>query len=167
VDFAAETLFKLPRMSKKTKVLVAFATCFVLLASAGSAFGRALSRSESSLLRAINATRTARGLAPLRLDRRLERAARGHSSDMLRRGYFAHGSLAARMQASHARGPLFGEDLAWGPADPEWVVSQWLASPEHRANLLSASYSRVGVGDLVGAFQGFAGAHVVTADFAG
>jgi uncharacterized protein YkwD len=86
---------------------------------------------------------------------------------MLRRGYFAHGSLAARMQASHARGPLFGEDLAWGPADAAWVVTQWLASPEHRANLLRPGFRRVGVGTVRGTFGGYSGALVVTADFAG
>jgi hypothetical protein len=37
----------------------------------------------------------------------------------------------------------------------------------HRANLLRPSFRRVGVGDLVAVFQGVAGAHVVTADFAG
>jgi uncharacterized protein YkwD len=86
---------------------------------------------------------------------------------MLRRGYFAHGRFAARMRASGALGPVFGEDLAWGPADAQWVVSRWLASPEHRANLLRPGFRRVGVGAAQGTFVGHAGALVVTADFAG
>ena len=63
-----------------------------------------------------------------------------------------------------------GENLAWGTGPlrtASAIVAAWLASPEHRANLLRPAFSRVGIGDLVGAFQGHGGAHVVTADFAG
>ena len=138
-----------------------------MLATAAAACARGLSGSESSLLRAMNAARASHGLTPLHLDRRLERSARGHSSDMLRRGYFSHARFGARMHASGARGPMFGEDLAWGPADAQWVVSSWLASAPHRANLLRPGFRRVGVGALLGTFGGRAGALVVTADFAG
>jgi uncharacterized protein YkwD len=86
---------------------------------------------------------------------------------MLSRRYFAHGSFFTRLSGSGARGPVFGENLAWGPVSASWVVGQWLASPEHRANLLRRGFRRVGVGALTGAFHGSAGAWVVTADFAG
>jgi uncharacterized protein YkwD len=138
-----------------------------VLAAPGTAFGGGLTRSEVSLLRAMNAVRATHGLAPLHLDTRLERAARGHSSDMLRHQYFAHTGFSVRVQSSHARGPVFGENLAWGPANPEWVVSRWLASPAHRANLLRPGFRRVGVGAMTGTFGGHSGALVVTADFAG
>lgn len=67
-------------------------------------------------------------------------------------------------------GRLAGENLAWGTGargTAQGVVVAWLASPGHRANLLRPSFTRVGVSDLVGAFRGYRGAHVVTADFAG
>ena len=160
-------LRRLPRMSRTKQFLVAFATGVVALATAASATARGLSGSESSLLRAINTARTSRGLTALRVDRSLERTARRHSSDMLRGGYFSHGRFAARMRASGARGPTFGEDLAWGPVDAQWVVSEWLASPPHGANLLRPGFHRVGVGALLGTFAGHSGALVVTADFAG
>jgi uncharacterized protein YkwD len=134
---------------------------------AATASARGLSGSESSVLRAMNSARMSRGLAPFRVDYRLERIARAHSSDMLRRQYFSHAAFASRMRTSGAAGPLFGEDLAWGPLSASWVVSQWLASPEHRANLLRPGFRRVGVGGSVGTFGGHAGAFVVTADFAG
>jgi uncharacterized protein YkwD len=47
------------------------------------------------------------------------------------------------------------------------VLRAWLASPEHRANLLRPGFTRIGIGDLVGGFGGRDSAHVVTADFAG
>ena len=43
----------------------------------------------------------------------------------------------------------------------------WLASPEHRANLLHAGYRIVGVGALRGCFDGRRHTLMVTTDFAG
>jgi uncharacterized protein YkwD len=155
-------------MLTKKKILVAFLASFAFLATASVADARGLSSSESSLLQSMNAVRTSHGLAPLRLDVRLLRAARGHSVDMMRRQYFAHGAVAARALAQGARGPVFGEDLAWGTdVTADWVVSRWLASPGHRAVLLRPGFRRVGIGIVLGTFAGRGGAAVVTADFAG
>jgi len=152
----------------KKKVLVAFVAAFALLGPAAAAQARTLTSSEASLLQTMNSVRTSHGLAPLRLDVRLLRAARSHSADMMRRQYFAHGSVAGRVLAHGARGPVFGEDLAWGTGvTAQWVVDQWLASPPHRAVLLRAGFRRIGVGISFGSFAGHGGAAVVTADFAG
>jgi uncharacterized protein YkwD len=89
---------------------------------------------------------------------------------MLSTGAFDHGAFDTRMLRYDVRGRLAGENLAWGAGTSgtaRAIVGAWLASPEHRANLLRRSFTRVGVGDLVGVFQGITGAHVVTADFAG
>jgi uncharacterized protein YkwD len=149
------------------KVLVAFVAGLALFGLASTASARGLSSSETSLLKAMNGARTSRGLAPLRADFRLTRVARTHSADMLHTNVFSHGSFSARVRASGAAGPIFGENLAWGPASATWVVNAWLASPEHRAILLRRGFRRVGIGALRGTFSGMAGALVVTADFAG
>ncbi|HWJ32271.1 MAG TPA: CAP domain-containing protein [Gaiellaceae bacterium] len=116
----------------------------------------------------MNAVRASRGLPALRLDYHLVRAARGHSADMMRRQYFAHGAVLGRAVAAGARGPLFGENLAWASGlTAQWVVNAWLASPEHRAVLLRRGFRRVGIGIVFGTFIGHGGAGVVTADFAG
>jgi uncharacterized protein YkwD len=152
----------------KNKVLVAFLAGFVVLLLAAPAGARGLSTSESSLLGAINGTRTSNGVAPVRVDMQLVRVGRAHSADMLRRNYFSHGSFAARVRASGARGPMFGEDLAWGTAaTAQWIIGQWLASPAHRAVLLRPGFRRVGIGIVTGTFNGYSGATVVTADFGG
>jgi uncharacterized protein YkwD len=152
----------------KTKVLVAFVAVFAVLGPAAGAQAGSLTSSEASLLQTMNNVRTSRGLARLRVDTRLVRAARGHSADMLRRQYFAHGSVAGRAVAAGARGPVFGEDLAWGAGvTATWIVDQWLASPSHRAVLLRRGFRRVGIGISFGTFAGHGGAAVVTADFAG
>lgn len=155
-------------MLVKSRLFIAFLAVVVALGSAAGADARSLSTAESSLLNTMNAARTSRGLAPLRVDFRLVRAARGHSADMMRRQYFAHGSVARRALAAGARGPLFGENLAWGTgASTQWVVDRWLASPGHRAVLLRAGFRRVGIGVVYGTFIGHGSAAVVTADFAG
>jgi uncharacterized protein YkwD len=152
----------------KTRVLLAFASLFALLWPVGGARARPVSGSEASLFQTMNAVRTSRGLAPLRVDSRLVRAARGHSAEMMRRQSFAHGSVASRALAAGARGPVFGENLAWGLGiTAQWVVNQWLASASHRAVMLRPGFRRVGIGIMFGTFAGRGGAAVVTADFAG
>jgi uncharacterized protein YkwD len=135
-----------------------------------SAFASGLTRPEASLLRAMNRVRAQHGLAPLRYDAHLERAARAHSREMLASNTFAHGAFGTRMLQFDVTGSLAGENLAWGTGSlgtAGGVVASWLGSPEHRANLLRPSFRRVGVGELVGTFVGYRGARLVTADFAG
>lgn len=118
----------------------------------------------------MNEVRAANGLRPLRTDARLERAAHAHSADMVRRGYFAHGRVAARLARYGVRGRRVGENLAWaagGAADTRTIVNLWLASPKHRANLLRPGFRRVGIGARTGPFAGHGSALVITADFAG
>lgn len=155
---------------RKTQILVVFVTCICGLLTAAGALAAPQSRAEISLLRAVNATRTAHGLRPLSLDATLTRAARAHSLEMLQGGYFAHGNFRGRMVAFHVRGTSAGENLAWGTgsfAAPAMVISEWLRSPEHRANLLRPSFTRIGIGTTQGSFLGAGGATVMTADFAG
>jgi uncharacterized protein YkwD len=126
--------------------------------------------SVQSLLAAVNAARASHGLRPLHVAPTLERAARAHSRDMLQHNYFAHSDFGARMAAFRVPGPTMGENLAWGTGrygQAASVVQKWLASPEHRRNLLRPGYSRIGIGIARGSFLGAGGATVVTADFAG
>ena len=39
-----------------------------------------------------------------------------------------------------------GENIAMGYATPQAVVNGWMNSSGHRANILSASYTQIGVG---------------------
>ena len=149
-------------------ISVVFLVVFAVLLSTATAQARGLSGSEASLLNTMNTVRQSHGLPALRVDYHLVRAARGHSADMLRRQYFAHGSVVSRAIAAGARGPLFGEDLAWAKRlTAQWVVDHWLSSPSHRAVLLRPGFRRVGIGIAFGTFAGHGGAGVVTADFAG
>jgi uncharacterized protein YkwD len=111
----------------------------------------------------LNAQRERYGLAPLRLNKQLSRAARRHARDMVRRRYFGHdslggGSFVDRIRHSGylngARSWTVGENLAWGThrsSAPRAITSMWMNSPGHRANILNASFREVGIGLAIGA----------------
>ena len=77
--------------------------------------------------------------------------------------------MAGRLVGSGARGPMYGENLAWasaGPPPPQHRP-RLDGEPGHRANLFRPGLNRIGLGALKGNFLGYNGALVVTADFAG
>jgi uncharacterized protein YkwD len=157
----------IPRVLKRP---LALGAAFLVLLFFTTTAAAGLTRAEARLLHDLNQVRAAHGLAPLRYDPNLQRAARAHSRDMLLSQIFQHGAFGARMLQFDVRGTLTGENLAWGNGafgTASGIVRAWLASPEHRANLLRPGFTRIGIGDLVGPFLGYTGAHVVTADFAG
>jgi uncharacterized protein YkwD len=125
---------------------------------------------EQTLLQAINQARAARGIAPLSPGVRLQRAARAHSRAMARSGSFTHGNWYHRLRRHGVRSRTLGDTIAWGvgvDGTASAIVAMWLASPPHRATMLSRSFRRVGVGVAVGTMGGLPGASVATADFAG
>jgi uncharacterized protein YkwD len=151
-----------------TALLGALLAALALSAPAGAT--TSLTTSERSFLREINRVRAEYGLERLRADGHLERAARAHSREMLASNTFGHGDFDGRMAEFGLSGALVGENLAWGTGvlgSAHSIVRAWLASAEHRANLLEASYRRIGIGAVVGTFLGHRRARVVTADFAG
>jgi uncharacterized protein YkwD len=125
---------------------------------------------EQNLLQAINQARALRGVPPLREGVKLRRAARAHSRAMARSGSFAHGDWYRRLRRHGVRARTLGETIAWGvgvDGTGAAIVRMWLASPPHRSTLLSRAFRYVGVGVAVGTMDGFHGAIVATADFAG
>jgi uncharacterized protein YkwD len=118
---------------------------------------------EVAIVRVMNSVRATNGLPRLRIGRALTRAARSHSVDMARRGYFDHGAFVQRLRRFGVRAPYVGENLASGtrPLSAAAIVQMWIASPPHRQNLLDRGFRRVGIG-LAGG-----NTRLVTADFAG
>jgi uncharacterized protein YkwD len=160
----------IPPVMPRTRIIVALAAALALLAAAAPASATTLRQNERTILAELNKARTARGLVPLKVDPRLQTAARAHSVDMLRRDYFSHAGFGARMSRSGAAGPAFAENLYWGTGPHAYarrVVAGWLASPGHRANLLRPGFRRIGIARAVGEFSGYSGASVITANFAG
>jgi uncharacterized protein YkwD len=140
--------------------LLVLAVATALLASAThAATGRravGLSSLESGVLVDINVFRSQHGLARLHLNSRLNAAARAHSQQMAVDGYFAHESADGsvfwkRVQGFYASSPWHywsvGENLLWSSPDVSagGALKMWLASPEHRANLMNPRWREIGV----------------------
>ena len=106
---------------------------------------------EAEVVRLVNARRAAAGLSALSSDWQLARVARYKSQDMHDRGYFSHtsptyGSPFDMMRAFGISYRTAGENIARGYQTPQAVVEGWMNSPGHRANILNASFTRIGVG---------------------
>jgi uncharacterized protein YkwD len=107
---------------------------------------------ETEVVRLTNVERTARGCSALRIDDRLIKAARAHSSDMVAQRFFSHtgsnGSnfVAREVIAGYPKKDASAENIAWGYRTPKDVVVGWMNSPGHRANILNCASKAVGVG---------------------
>ena len=106
---------------------------------------------EQQVVTLVNAERAKYGLAALTLDETLCGCARVKSQDMHDQGYFSHtsptyGSPFDMMRAFGVSYRTAGENIAMGYATPAAVVEAWMNSEGHRANILSANYTTLGVG---------------------
>jgi uncharacterized protein YkwD len=110
---------------------------------------------ESRVIDLINAERTKVGLAALSTQGQLGSAAQLHSADMACNNYFSHTGLDGsssgdRAQSQGYSSSYVGENIAAGYSSPESVVQGWMKSPGHKANILGADYTEIGIGYAFG-----------------
>ena len=106
---------------------------------------------EQEVIRLVNIERAKKGLKPLTYDWELSRVARYKSQDMKDNRYFSHtspvyGSPFQMMKSFGISYRTAGENIAKGQATPQAVVNAWMNSSGHRANILNASFTKIGVG---------------------
>jgi uncharacterized protein YkwD len=114
---------------------------------------------RAAVLCLINRERAQNGEAPLAPSPQLQQAAEGHSNELVSADYFDHVSPSGVTPVDRIRatgfipsenvGYVIGENLAWGTlnlATPQSIVSAWIASPGHLANILEAHYAETGIG---------------------
>jgi hypothetical protein len=106
---------------------------------------------EQEVLRLTNEFRQKNGLKPLVIDQSLEKAADQHTQNMALQDFFSHtGKDGSRpwdraKSAGYESGTV-GENIAAGYGTPQDVVTGWINSPGHRANLLNTNYNEIGLG---------------------
>lgn len=98
---------------------------------------------------ATNNERTANGLRSLRLDMRLNESASAKCSDMDAKNYWNHADPSGVMpwhfiKDHYGYYSAAGENLALNIDTNEAVISKWMASPEHRKNILDTRFTDVG-----------------------
>ena len=105
------------------------------------------------MLTLVNAERTSRGLAAFTSNGALTQAAESYAHTLLQFDSLTHTAngtdpLGRMRAAGYTGGPTVGEVL-WrgvGSWPPERTVADWMASPGHRAIILSSAYREAGVG---------------------
>jgi uncharacterized protein YkwD len=141
----------------------AFATCGSAANHDPAARGVTLRAESRSTLCLLNVERRKHGLHKLRMNRKLALAGLRHVKDMIRNRYFAHDALSGqdfvqRIMKTHyvpANSSWFlGENLAWGSqraSTPRQIVRAWMASPEHKRNILTRGFREIGIAIVPGA----------------
>ena len=106
---------------------------------------------EKEVVRLVNEIRTKNGLKPLTENWQLSRVARYKAQDMHDKNYFSHtsptyGSPFTMIKNFGISYRTAGENIAMGYKTPQAVVDGWMNSAGHRANILNAGYTQIGVG---------------------
>jgi uncharacterized YkwD family protein/spore coat assembly protein SafA len=111
------------------------------------------------VVKLVNAERGKAGLQPLRENWELSRVARYKSQDMIDKNYFSHtsptyGSPFQMMKDFGISYQAAGENIAAGQRTPAEVVEAWMNSEGHRKNILSPTYTEIGIGYVKGGSYG-------------
>ncbi|MCA1053781.1 SafA/ExsA family spore coat assembly protein [Rossellomorea aquimaris] len=111
------------------------------------------------VVRLVNAERAKVGLSPLKENWELSRVAKYKSQDMIDKNYFSHtsptyGSPFQMMKDFGISYQAAGENIAAGQRTPSEVVEAWMNSEGHRKNILSPTYTEIGVGYVKGGSYG-------------
>ncbi|KWX79676.1 hypothetical protein AMQ84_06060 [Paenibacillus riograndensis] len=99
----------------------------------------------------VNKERAAAGLSPVSALASLNKVAAAKATDMRTNNYFSHtsptyGSPFDMMSAFGVTYQYAGENIAMGQRTPQEVMTAWMNSAGHRANILSANFNYIGVG---------------------
>lgn len=110
-----------------------------------------VSAMEQQVVTLVNQQRAAHGLGALTLSTTLSNGARLKSQDLQKNHYFDHnsptyGSPFDMMRSLGITYGSAGENIAMGYSSAEAVVTAWMNSPSHRANILDARFKQIGVG---------------------
>jgi uncharacterized protein YkwD len=104
---------------------------------------------EAEVLRLINQERAKAGLGAVGFDAELNQAAEKHATQMATVRQMAHegigdGDPGERIRAEGFR-KAWGENVAVGQTSPAQVVAEWMASPEHKRNILDPKFQLSGI----------------------
>lgn len=112
----------------------------------------------AEVVRLVNIERADAGCGPVTASAVLEQVARAHSQDMADQEYFSHTSLDGRSPwdrleaAGYSDGS--GENIAAGQDTAQDVMTSWMNSDGHRANILNCDSATVGIGIAHGGSYG-------------
>lgn len=107
------------------------------------------SSAAQAVLAEVNTARAKNGLSALTLDANMNRAAAVRAAELAQSFSHTRPNGSRGLTALNEAGVSYrtaGENIASGQQSAQAVVSAWMNSSGHRANILSASFGRMGVG---------------------
>lgn len=124
---------------------------------------RSLPQLRTDIVSLVNIARLQAGLRPLSYNSQLEYSAQVYAERMAKEGFFGHVSpdgqtLKDRVSATGyydrsysadcgcVKGFVLGENLGRGQTTAAQVMEDWMKSSNHRAAILSADYTEIGIG---------------------
>ncbi len=119
--------------------------------------------SEITTTKVLNSTNQAReklNLPKLTLNDKLSHSAQAKAQDMFAKGYWAHNAPDGTTPWSFFQDAGYeykfaGENLAKDFYNTDSLMSAWMKSPTHRANIVSNNYSEIGIGVVNGQLNGY------------
>ena len=109
--------------------------------------GFAQNNTEAEVIAKVNEIRVANGLNTLRYDASLEASADVRADELTVR--FSHTRPDGSDWYTVNPDLMYGENLADGYTTADAVVNAWMASPEHKANILKSDFTTVAVSTAV------------------
>lgn len=115
---------------------------------------------RAGVLALTNVQRAKEGIAPLSLNTKLNSSAEDKTADMFAKQYFEHVSPTGRTPAEVVKASgyeyiVMGENLALGNfKDDEALVTAWMNSPGHRANIMNPKFKEIGIAVRQGTYEG-------------
>jgi uncharacterized YkwD family protein len=105
---------------------------------------------DSQVFNLVNQERAKAGLQALSIDNALSAMALDKAKDMYYSNYFDHnspkyGSPFNMMTSYGIRYSYAGENIAKGQRSPQEVMTAWMNSAGHRANILNSHYTKIGL----------------------
>ena len=106
----------------------------------------------SQVVALVNAERTKQGLSALTIDTKVQQAALVRAKESAQS--FSHtrpngSSFSTALTEAGVSYRTAGENIAYGQSTPQQVMNAWMNSSGHRANILNANYTTIGVGYTV------------------
>lgn len=112
-----------------------------------------------NLIALTNQKRLTNYLPPLEVNDKLGQAAENKCRDMIAKNYFNHTDPNGKrfwewIKEADYNYIYAGENLAMDFSDDKDVIAAWLASPTHRANILSPKFTQIGIAIKEGLING-------------
>lgn len=106
---------------------------------------------ENEVIRLVNVERAKIGQPALVQNSEVSRVARIKSEDFVKNNYFSHtsptyGSPFDMLKSFGIAFTAAGENIASGQKTATDVMNSWMNSSGHKANILSSTYNKIGVG---------------------